>query len=181
MATQWAQGNRRKKERYTFLGAIFEGSANRSDPVEEMAGGFDRDLQQHFWNQAHKALQDAEHIESYKVAYAEQVFGLAQKPWALEDVQSTFSREWQPGQVAPLESAKFTYEISRVITRDGPPVYLERAARKMHAVKSRFDASFQVQRGAVGQSSTLGMSDEDSTTVGLMYWLSSWSIPSPRR
>ncbi|KAH7377195.1 hypothetical protein B0T11DRAFT_29175 [Plectosphaerella cucumerina] len=170
-ATQWAQGSRRKKERYTFLGTTFEGGANRSDPAEEMAEGFDRDLQQQFWNQAHKALQDAEHMESCKVAYAELVFGLAQKPWALEDVQSTFGREWQPGQVAPFEPAKFTSEICRAITRDGPPVYLERAARKMHTVKSRFDSSSRVQRGTVGQSSTLGMNDEDSTTVGLMYWL----------
>ncbi|KAH7367565.1 hypothetical protein B0T11DRAFT_223215 [Plectosphaerella cucumerina] len=171
-ATQWAQGSRRQKERYTFLGATFEAGSNQNDLAEEMAEGFDRDLQRHFWNQAQKALQDAEHVESYKVACAELVFGLAQKPWDHDDMQSVHDRDWQPTtHGAPFEPAKLTSAITRVITRDGPPVYLERAARKMHALKSRFDSSSRVQRGTVGQAPTSGMSDEDETTVGLLYWL----------
>ncbi|KAH6678870.1 hypothetical protein F5X68DRAFT_245296 [Plectosphaerella plurivora] len=168
-ATQWAQGSRRQKEQYNFLGNTFDAGSGQNDLAEEMAEGFDRDLQRHFWSQAQKALQEAENVESYKVACAELVFGLAQKPWALEDVEAMSDRDLQPG--APFDPAKLTSEISRVITRDGPPVYLERAARKMYALKSRFDASSRVQRGTVGQSPTSGMSDEDETTVGLLYWL----------
>ncbi|KAM0269049.1 hypothetical protein ACHAQH_009838 [Verticillium albo-atrum] len=85
-ATQWAQGSRRQSERYMGLD-----DASLDPGFDEIVEeGFDRDLQRHFWNQAQKALQETEHIECYRIAGAEMVLSLAQRPWAQDDVDAFF-------------------------------------------------------------------------------------------
>lgn len=76
-ATQWAQGSRRQRQRYS--------DDLTADLAAEMSDEFDRNLQRHFWDQAQRALQDVSDLESYRVVCAELIFGLTQKPWENDD------------------------------------------------------------------------------------------------
>ncbi|KGO56767.1 hypothetical protein PEX2_098460 [Penicillium expansum] len=76
-ATQWAQGSRRHREKYL--------TSPLDNSEDDFAGGiaeeFDRILQNQFWDQAQRALQQIADLESYRVACAEFIFGLTQRPW----------------------------------------------------------------------------------------------------
>ncbi|KAK7417607.1 hypothetical protein QQX98_004428 [Neonectria punicea] len=172
-ATQWAQGSRRQRQRYSP--AVDDNPLE--DIAEEMAEEFDRNLQRHFWEQAQRALQDVSDLESYRVVCAELIFGLTQKPWSNDD---------SPGMIDPamlssshgirdVKTAVLS-QLNGIMSKEGPPIYMERAARKMHSLKYRYDA---VRRGldlsttgngkkAVGG---LTLNSEDRSTVDLLYWL----------
>ncbi|KAK4869445.1 hypothetical protein LT330_005827 [Penicillium expansum] len=168
-ATQWAQGSRRHREKYPTSPLD-----NRED---DAAGGiaeeFDRILQNQFWDQAQRALQQVADLESYRVACAEFIFGLTQRPW-------------NPGNRPPRQGVqeqgrKFATELvlsklQDIINKEGPPIYMERAARKMHALKYRCDA---LEKGLgkkcggreKGVHGIEGMSSEGRETIGLLYWM----------
>lgn len=157
-ATQWTQSSRRHNS--------FDQDSHEGDFEDDTVDEFDRSLQWHFWTQAERALQDVAHIESFRVFCAEAVFGLAQKPWFLETVQTSTSR---------FEEESLMFQIAQDITRDGPPMYLERAARKMHTLKFKFDSALRDvsrQRDSGIDNTAKSMSQEDKTMVGLVYWLS---------
>ncbi|KAM5342770.1 hypothetical protein ACJ41O_013736 [Fusarium nematophilum] len=174
-ATQWAQGSRRQRERYPALADIVE-DERPEDFLDEISEEFDRNIQRHLWEQAQRALQDVADVESYRVACAELIFGLAQKPWARDDEESLANGP-DPfiHQGAKFDPASTIDEIAGIIDKDGPPVYIERAARKMHALKFRYDSA---RRGVTGRrigtkraDPVSSMSTEDRGTVGLLYWL----------
>ncbi|EGY22503.1 regulatory protein alcR [Verticillium dahliae VdLs.17] len=170
-ATQWAQGSRRQGETYPV--PRFASPDETFDELVEES--FDRDLQRYFWNQAKKALQETEHIECYRVAAAEMVLGLAQRPWAQDDVDDFLGeRERARTPDGAFETGSIMSRIARAISRDGPPVYIERATRKMHILKSRFISASQKAAKAQGRATTQAlhiMTPENETTVGLLYWL----------
>lgn len=168
-ATQWAQGSRRQRERYSRR-PVDHGDDEIADGL---AGEFDRVLQNHFWDQAQRALQQVADLESYRVVCAELIFGLTQRPWN-PDNQSL-------GHRIEAEGRKFTIDsvmarVREIIRKDGPPIYLENAARKMHALKYRCDA-FEKGLGKPCGSrekdahGIAAMSSEDRATIGLLYWL----------
>ncbi|KAH8656376.1 hypothetical protein BGZ61DRAFT_570379 [Ilyonectria robusta] len=176
-ATQWAQGSRRQRQRYS---AARDGADDNlaEELADEMTEEFDRNLQRHFWEQAQRALQDVSDLESYRVVCAELIFGLTQKPWANDD---------HPGVIDPAMFASSRggrdvktsalAQINRIISKEGPPTYMERAARKMHALKYRYDstrrglgANTNGQAGKMADSIP-SMSGEDRGTIGLLYWL----------
>ncbi|KAI6428945.1 hypothetical protein MCOR21_005245 [Pyricularia oryzae] len=228
-ATQWAQGSRRQRRRYrSRLSSSSPSSSSSSstssscysdgDDIErQMTEEFDRSIQRHFWAQARAALDDVAHLESYKVACAELVFGLAQRPWSEEDEDDedddrsagfVAGGEWDlgpgvgvgvsgGGQTDPFDTASLMTEIDRIVEKDGPPVYIERAMRRMQALKRRFEASSkgwagpqspqhqqhqhqhqhqqQQQQHQHAQYNTKfshqRLEQEDEKTVGLIYWL----------
>lgn len=167
-ATQWAQGSRRQKERYPSLADINENPLN--EYMDELTEEFDRQLQRNLWDQARKALDEVADVESFRVVCAEMIFGLTQKPLSQEANDCTSSGPLRK----QFDADAIAEEIADVIENDGPPVYMERAARKMHTLKYRFDAE---QRGITKirknkRPITLAlMSTEDQSTISLLYWL----------
>lgn len=185
-ATQWAQSSQRGRERFpNNLNALENG---RSD-ADDMSEDFDRTLQRSFWAQAKRALQDASDLECFRVVCADLIFGLAQKP--MEDEDSTSFDNGYNGMldggfdVASSVSSgssgdqSVASQISDIIAKEGPPVFMERAARKMHALKFQVEAR---ETGVLdGSKSSLGLekstgggtllSAEDRDTIGLVYWM----------
>ncbi|KAL4915991.1 hypothetical protein BDW62DRAFT_187298 [Aspergillus aurantiobrunneus] len=173
-ATQWAQGSHRHRERYP-TSSIDDGGNGMGDGIAEE---FDRVLQNHFWDQAQRALQRVADVESYRVAGAELIFGLTQRPWNAESQNANQSQPPGYGMQdgGDFESESVLSQVRDIIRNDGPPVYMESAARKMHALKYRCDA---LERGlsipyAKRKNSTPGitsMGSDDRATIGLLYWL----------
>ncbi|KAJ5779267.1 hypothetical protein N7457_006987 [Penicillium paradoxum] len=168
-ATQWAQGSQRQREKYS------DELLNRAE--DEVASGitdeFDSILQKHFWDQAQQALQQVADLESYKVVSAELIFGLIQKPRSLEKHSIEQEMGQQTNNLAADTGAVLS-KVKDIIQKDGPPIYVERATRKIHALKYRYDALNkglgQSGRGE-GAHEIETMGPEDRGTVGLLYWL----------
>lgn len=171
-ATQWAQGSRRQKERYSSLADVIEDDGS-DEIVNGFAEEFDRHMQRNVWEQAQQALQEVADVESYRVVCAEMIFGLTQKPLTRDD-EPVVSDSFE----APEESFDANLmadEITCIIERGGPPIHLERAARKMHALKYRYEAERKGLIGRRGNSRKAklhsSMSNEDRGTIDLLYWL----------
>lgn len=172
-ATQWAQNSHRQHEQCSLY-PKYSRMAERPNSISDagVAEEFDRTLQWHFWKQAEAAIQDTSRIESFTAICAELVLGLAQRPRS-QDASGTFASREDMGE--RLTDASLRTKIAREIASDGPPVNLERAARKMHALKFRWDRSLaspssQPKTDAAART-TAPLSQEDQTTVGLLYWL----------
>jgi hypothetical protein len=168
-ATQWAQGSHRHREKYD-TGTLHHGEDGLSNGVSEE---FDRILQQHFWDQAQRALQQVAALESYRVACAELIFGLTQRPWNSPNQSSGHAMETQ-GRHFSADST--LSQVHDIIRKEGPPIYMESAARKMHTLKYRCDAlekGLGKQCGSQenGAHGIAAMSSEDRGTIGLLYWL----------
>ncbi|KAJ5292196.1 hypothetical protein N7478_001447 [Penicillium angulare] len=168
-ATQWAQGSHRHREKYP-TGTLHHGEDGISHGIFDE---FDRILQQHFWDQAQRALQQVAALESYRVACAELIFGLTQRPWN--------SHNQSPGHAMGAQGRQFTTDsvlsqVRDIIRKEGPPIYMESAARKMHALKYRCDAlekglGKQCDSQEKGAHGIAAMSSEDRGTISLLYWL----------
>ncbi|SPO06463.1 related to regulatory protein alcR [Cephalotrichum gorgonifer] len=180
-AAQWAQRSQRAEERYRRPDNVFETTGEAND-WGGLAEEFDRSLQRSFWEQARRALQDCADLETFKVVWAEIIFGWTQKPWEDEDVGSGGSvavpSNDLPGDTSRVR-ASLLADLDDIISKDGPPVFLERAARKIRALKFKFDA-YEAGLGAVGgrpigsyggARGTSAMDSEDRGTVGLSYWM----------
>ncbi|GKU00290.1 transcription factor [Fusarium langsethiae] len=170
-ATQWAQGSRRQRQSFPADDETPE------DILDDITEEFDRNIQRNIWEQAKRALQDVADVESYRVATAELIFGLTQKPWTHDEVPDRTTRNPNPLSTPrpEVDMKSLNAELGDIISRDGLPVFIERAARKMHALKFRFDSG---RRGVTGpltspkNSDALSMMNpEDRGTVGLLYWL----------
>ncbi|KAH8714590.1 hypothetical protein BGZ61DRAFT_493008 [Ilyonectria robusta] len=175
-ATQWAQGSRRQRQRYS---ATIDASDDNplDDLADEMADEFDRNLQRHFWEQAQRALQEVSDVESYRVVCAELIFGLTQKPWSNHDSPNILDPAMFSSRhgIRDMKTSIVT-QINSIISKEGPPIYVERAARKMHALKYRYDAirrRLDSSTNGHGKkvAETLSISAEDKHTIGLLYWL----------
>ncbi|CAM1509893.1 Fc.00g002280.m01.CDS01 [Cosmosporella sp. VM-42] len=185
-ATQWAQGSQRERERFPH--SLQHQLENGRSDADDMSEDFDRTLQRTFWAQAKRALQDCSDLECFRVVCADLIFGLAQKPMDDDDFVS-FDRSGYGMADAgfDVESSissgssgdqSVASQISDIIAKDGPPVFMERAARKMHALKYQYEAR---ETGILdGSKSSLGlekaspgekMSEEDRGTIGLVYWM----------
>jgi hypothetical protein len=168
-ASQWAQGSHRHRERYPTRSL----DHGEDKFVDDITDEFDRILQHRFWDQAQRALQQVADLESYRVACAHMIFGLTQRPWN-PDNQS-------PGHEMEAHGRRFATEsvssqVRDMICGEGPPIYMESAARKMHALKYRCDAlekGLGKQYGSreKGAHGIAALSSEDRATIGLLYWL----------
>lgn len=168
-ATQWAQGSGQHREKYPTRPRD-TGEDQISDGITEE---FDRILQRQFWDQARRALQEVADLESYRVACAEMIFGLTQRPC---NPENRLPRQGMQEQGRKFATESVLIKLNDIIDKEGPPIYLERAARKMHALKYRCDAldnGFSRQCGGreKGGHGIEAMSAEDRETVGLLYWM----------
>ncbi|CAK7235687.1 hypothetical protein SBRCBS47491_009380 [Sporothrix bragantina] len=193
-ATQWAQGSQRQRETYAA------GFATMNYATTEE---FDRSIQRSLWQQARRAVQDCADIESYRVVCAEFIFSMTQRPWEeyeFAELELTTSHaQYGDGPLPPDDDENdngaearrrreaILGKLNEVLDKDGPPIFIERAARKMHALKFKFDNH---ELGFLGQSApgrhdrrngrdTRDVTDttsphvtsEESQTVGLLFWL----------
>lgn len=169
-ATQWAQGSHRYRQKYSADSLNHHEDKDENDMVNE----FDRGLQRHFWDDAQRQLQDVANLESFKVACAELIFGLAQKPLEPDD-QSPGPDTEAFGRKKPVREYILS-QVYMIICKEGPPTYMERAARKMHTLKYRFDT---LEKGSSKQNgdrekfthniASIGL--DHRATIGLLYWL----------
>ncbi|KAH6992816.1 hypothetical protein EDB82DRAFT_460351 [Fusarium venenatum] len=170
-ATQWAQESRRQKERYASLADTNENPLN--EYMDDVNEEFGRHLQRNLWDQARRALDDVADVESFRVVSAEMIFGFTQKPLSQDDKANDWTTSVPLG--GSFDADALSEEIADIIENNGPPIYMERAARKMHVLKYRYDAE---RRGIVKTRKnkrpvTLSlMSTEDQSTISLLYWLS---------
>lgn len=167
-ATQWAQKSGRMED-------PFNQTSTADDLGTGIADEFDRSLQRSFWEQARSALQDCADLETFKVVCAEVIFGWTQKPWE-DDVP--FETNDNATDAEAIRATLGT-QIEEIISKDGLPVFLERAARKMRALKFKVDVSNRagLDGANAGQTNRHGgraagvLDSEDRGTVGLLYWL----------
>ncbi|EXJ94721.1 hypothetical protein A1O1_03118 [Capronia coronata CBS 617.96] len=142
---QWAQAGDRGGIRHHT-----SSFAATSSVHEEMnlptANEFGRSVQETLWNQARQALQDAAGVESYRVAFANIIFSLTQRPLNPQDW--TLTRSWKPRaesiQLAPTSPSDCGVSaahsegldsrwdaLQEILSADGPPVFLEAASRQL--------------------------------------------------
>ncbi|KAF2501175.1 hypothetical protein BU16DRAFT_577390 [Lophium mytilinum] len=85
-ATQWAQSSNRSTAKFSSFDAkddvvIDDGAeSTRGDGSSPPNTDFDRSIQESFWYQARRALQDSAEIESFRVIFAHIIFSLTQRP-----------------------------------------------------------------------------------------------------
>ncbi|KAF4453969.1 hypothetical protein F53441_3494 [Fusarium austroafricanum] len=175
-ATQWAQGSQRERDRFPQSLTQMDSMRSEFDDINE---DFDRTLQRTFWAQAKRALQDCSDMECFRVVCADLIMGLAQKPRDEEDNNDVPYGMSNFGD-SPIASGEgsIASQLSEIIAAEGPPVFMERAARKMHALKFQYEAR---ETGVLDTSgSSLGLekataadslSEEDKGTIGLVYWM----------
>jgi len=153
-ATQWSQG-------------LVQGRAQQSawsgDPLDERHE-FEQNVRESTWEQARRALEACSHLESYRVVYAELVFGLAQKPSTRRNDEVQSSREKE-------SLSQSRQEVTKILATQSQPVFIERATRKVHAMKFRLDiAETGFNIFANGAEPPAELSPEDRSTIGLVYW-----------
>ncbi|KAH6689745.1 hypothetical protein F5X68DRAFT_254237 [Plectosphaerella plurivora] len=151
-ATQFAQGSRRR-ERFRTAAVL--------DDAED---AFEQTMQQNIWRQARQALSQVADLESYRVVYAELIFGLTEKPWVEDDFPEGGGTD-NESHVSALP------EILEAIAQSGPPVYLDRAAKKVQTLRHRFEANETAAACKGRTRSEHDMAQEDRRTIGLLYWL----------
>ncbi|KAK8110144.1 uncharacterized protein PG998_006601 [Apiospora kogelbergensis] len=174
-ATQWARGSHHRDKRYPPFSVTSENVMTR-DSLGGLAESFDSEVQWYFRTQAEKALHEMSDVESFRLACAESILGLVHKPFKRDNevVESMEDREERRrrGHHAPDD---LMLEISKVISQDGPRKYMERAARRMHTLKFKYDSAMKNTLRSSGADNVtdpvLFMSEDDQTSVGLLYWL----------
>ncbi|KAH7262420.1 hypothetical protein BKA59DRAFT_519306 [Fusarium tricinctum] len=176
-ATQWAQGSQRERDRFPSSLTQMDSMRSEFDDINE---DFDRTLQRTFWAQAKRALQDCSDMECFRVVCADLIMGLAQKPRDEEDNNDALYTTSNFDGESPIASGEgsIASQLSEIIAAEGPPVFMERAARKMHALKFQYEARetgvLDVSGSSLGlekATSAESLSEEDKGTIGLVYWM----------
>jgi hypothetical protein len=176
-ATQWAQGSHRQREKYPTIFAYPNGHSPHN-VANGLAEEFDRSLQHQIWAQAKKALQDVDELESYRIALAELIFGLTQKPWVDENGDLDIESIRIHSRGSDLKKEVLS-RLNEIISTDGPPIYMERAARKVQTLQARYNAARRgfgsplvKQNKPTGPAggSPFSLSSEGKKTAELLYW-----------
>lgn len=155
---QWAQSSQRSNARWPSDGA------HEFDPPD-LEEEFDRTLQKSFWNQARKSLSECSEIDSFRVVFAEIIFGLTQKyrDGVGDDGRGMNSPDGNIG-VATSE------RVEEILREDTQQVWLERATHRLHVLRRRVelhDRQFR-NRKDVDQSA---YDAECRKTIDLLFWL----------
>ncbi|KAI1638937.1 hypothetical protein F4809DRAFT_648903 [Biscogniauxia mediterranea] len=176
-SSQWAHQSRRERERFPSV-SVPDIQSIPPYP-DELGEEFDRTIQRSFWEQARKALNDCADVECYRVVCAELIFGLTQRPWESDDddpIVDTHSTVFTGQDTRASAMA----QIQSILSKDGPPLFMERATRKVHVLRFRFDAlDAGVIKGNKAGSNhnpyeadpTSIISARDRETAGFVYWL----------
>jgi hypothetical protein len=180
-ATQWAQASKRSREEHPPMnGAVFPGQTQNGNGIgNEDVEEFDRVIQQAYWASARKALLECADIESFKVAFANIIFSLTQRPIAPEH-QAAIRRDSQSSNNSSLPANLFDFDLStlqdrvdKVIDEDGPPIYLEQGVRHVHSLRhklQRRERELAKANPGMDPKKTV-LKEEERATVELMAWL----------
>lgn len=158
---QWAQSSERSKARWSAsegmnLSHIFQ------PPEPDLEEEFDRTLQKSFWNQARRALDECSEIDSFRVVFAEIIFGLTQK-YAENFAQAPD----HPGSARNVDASEAVEEILR---DDSQQIWLERATRRLHVLRRRIELRDRNLR-AKEDKGHRRCDDESKKTIDLLFWL----------
>jgi hypothetical protein len=170
-ATQWAQSSKRSKEEHPAGGKDFPNSMGPPDVNDHE---FDRVMQQSYWAAARKALLECADIESFKVAFANIIFSLTQKPMSQEtqaEIRRDSTASSQIGSSMTFEELQ--EKVDKVIDEDGPPIYLEQGVRHLHSLRhklQRRERELAKSNPGSDPKQTI-LKEEDRTTVELLAWL----------
>lgn len=154
-ATQWSQGIQGGSDYVSSRLDMF-GQNGLAQP------NFEENVQQSTWEQARQALQECSDLESYRVVYAELIFGLVQKP------TKPRRRISQGHQGYVVSFAERKREVMKMLAIQNQPVFVERATRKVHSMKFRLDAA-ETGFSMFGEPPAKLLA-EDRSTIGLLYW-----------
>jgi hypothetical protein len=147
-ASQWAQAGPRSKsspENYT-PGLEFSDDPSSQEDV------FGRSMQETLWHQASRVLQQAAHIESFRVVFALIIFSLTQRPLDI------------------TQPEKFR-DLQQIIEGDGAPLFLEMALRQIFSFRRKLEDFKREQLNSEGWSKQNTLEKEDRETFNLLYWL----------
>ncbi|KND90503.1 Regulatory protein alcR [Tolypocladium ophioglossoides CBS 100239] len=166
-ASQWAQGSRRETEVYSMAHSTPSDADNPNRTGDE----FDRNLQWSLWKSARTELQRCADLESFKLVCAELILGLTQRP--LEDSGYEYFAPRPCSQAGDNRShASIRQMLEELLYKEGPPLFMERATRKIHALKYRFDAyEKNLSKRDTNENAARFFGPDDRGTVGLLYWL----------
>jgi len=182
-ATQWAQSNRRDFNPPTGASRSEDGSleferASMSfdDGARSISSAFDRSIQEILWHQAYQALQDAVEINSFRVIFAHIIFALTQRPLDVErhlqefhiqqpaDPRGARNSHWEDPGLGAIKTTAGSVTLDQLTELEGPPIFLERATRQLHAYRRQLDA-VQRLKGADP------LSTRDRKTFDMLFWL----------
>lgn len=160
---QWAQASQRGNARWSSGSDDF-GQTLGLDLNEE----FDRTLQKSFWNQARRALDDCSEIDSFRLVFAEIIFGLTQK---------YAENSTDPADVVippDHEGGGTTEALEDILREDTQQIWLERATRRLHVLRRRVELHDRQQRPCPNKrdGSRASLYDtECRKTIDLLFWL----------
>lgn len=155
-ATQWSQASKPRDD-------------DSENDGRRFGLNFEQTLRQSVWQQARRALEEVADLECFRVVYAELIFGLIQGPSAVD----RYEEVWEEPLDNPGTTSIYA-QITEILSRGGPPVFSERGARKMHALKHRFhtqDVKLRRHGDIIDVSNPPLVGTEERRTIGLLYWL----------
>lgn len=171
---QWAQASQRSNARWQTPD---DGGGQEFRPPDinhhqqNGVGGeeFDRTLQKSFWHQARQSLDECGEIDSFRVVFAEIIFGLTQKYG--DDAEWAASAHHMDH--AQHESVGATSEVVEEILReDTQQIWLERALRRLHVLRRRvelYERQSHTKKSGGGEKSAYDA--ECRKTIDLLFWL----------
>lgn len=155
-ATQWSQASK-------------TGDKDSANDDRGLGPNFEQTLRQSVWQQARRTLEEVADLECFRVVYAELIFGLIQGPPTVNRY-----KEFREGSLDDPGTSSVHAQIAEILSRGGPPVFSERGARKIHALKHRFytqEMELRRHGDSTGVSHPLSVGTEERRTIGLLYWL----------
>lgn len=160
---QWAQASQRGNARWPLDN---DGIGQLADL--ELGEEFDRTLQKSFWNQARRALDECSEVDSFRLVFAEIIFGLTQKYTENSTNQTdTFA--------GPIEESGDTQEtVDTILREDTQQIWLERATRRLHVLRRRVELYDRQQRSCHNKRAGTKSSVYDvecRKTIDLLFWL----------
>jgi hypothetical protein len=158
---QWAQSSERSKARWSAGDTLGLSDMFRS-PEPDLQEEFDRTLQKSFWNQARRALDECGEIDSFRVVFAEIIFGLTQK-YAENLAQ-------QPDHAASARNVDTSEAVEEILRDDSQQIWLERATRRLHVLRRRVELHDRNLRAREDKSHRR-CDDESKKTIDLLFWL----------
>lgn len=153
---QWAQASQRSRARWPPV-VDLNGEHIFRPPDLDVGEEFDRTLQKSFWNQARKSLDDCSEIDSFRVVFAEIIFGLTQK----------YGESSEEEQGKDRDTSEVVEDILR---EDNQQIWLERATRRLHVLRRRVELyDRQLRNKKDGEESCYDA--ECRKTIDLIFWL----------
>ncbi|KUI52925.1 Regulatory protein alcR [Cytospora mali] len=158
---QWAQSSQRSSARWPGLDGL---NANHDfqPPDLDIGAEFDRRLQISFWNQARKALNDCSEIDSFRVAFAEIIFGQTQKYVEITDDQQD--------PLGPDKDVDTSEVVGEILRYDNQQIWVERATRRLHILRRRIELHDRQLRDKSDGEYSCGDA-EHRRTLDLLFWL----------